>query len=118
MSLLIELCNVGLQLHSDVIILSHNPVVFFSIAPQLIVLPGMKIAASKVTVIQRRNVVGAAVSMHPEDCRKYGKLVPADQKLLKIRIVHIIGHKAADVRRPPRNSRKSDVQACLQLILQ
>ena len=118
MSLLIELCNVGLQLHSDVIILSHNPVVFFSIAPQLVVLPGMKIAASKVTIIQRRNVVGAAVSMHPEDSRKYRKFVPADQKLLKIRIVHIIGHKAADVRRPPRNSRKSDVQPRLQLILQ
>ena len=118
MSLLIELCNVGLQLHSDVIVLPHNPVVFFSIAPQLVVLPGMKIAASKVTVIQRRNVVGAAVSMHPEDRRKDGKLVPADQKLLEIRIVHVIRHKAPDVRRPPRNPRKSHIQACLQLILQ
>ena len=54
--------------------------------------------------------------MHAEHCGVGRELVPADQQLAEIRIIHVVGHEAADVGRPPRNAGKAHVQAALQLV--
>ena len=95
-----------------------DPVIFFSIAPQFIGLAGIQIAAAKVTVIERWNVVRSAVAVHTENSRINGKLIPSDQKLLEIRVIDIICHKAADIGCPPRNAGKTHIKAGLELIIE
>ena len=103
---------------ADVVIFLHDPVIFFSIAPQFIGLAGIQVAAAKIAVIERWNVVRSAVAVHTENSRVNGKLIPADQKLLEIRVVDIICHKATDIGCPPWNAGKTHIKAGLELIIE
>ena len=116
--LVIQLFDVIVHADADVVIFFHDPVIFFSIAPQFIGLAGIQVAAAKITVIERWNVVRSAVAVHTENSRVNGKLIPADQKLLEIRVVDIICHKAADIGCPPWNAGKTHIKAGLELIIE
>ena len=60
-------------------------------------LASVQAAAAEITVVEHRNVVWAAVAVHTEDSGIYCKLIPADQKLLEVRIVDIVCHETADI---------------------
>ena len=117
-SFLIKITDVIVHGDPDVIIFLHDPVILLAVAPELVGLAGVEVSAAPVAVIQGRNVVGASIAVHTENCGVNGKLIPANQKLLEIRIVHIVGHEAADIGGPPWDSRKAHVQACLKLIVE
>ncbi len=80
--LVIQLFDVIVHADADVVIFLHDPVIFFSIAPQFIGLAGIQIAAAKITVIERWNVVRSAVR------RAYGEQQSKRQ-------THTIGSEAA-----------------------
>ena len=73
-------------------------------------------SAAEILIGKRGDIMGASVAVHTENGREYCKFKPAQQKLLKVLILHIICHKSADVRGPPGNSRKSHIQSCAELI--
>ena len=99
-------------------LMDHDPVILLAVAPELVGLAGVEVSAAPVAVIQGRNVVGASIAVHTENCGVNGKLIPADQKLLEIRVVDIICHKAADIGCPPRNAGKTHIKAGLELIIE
>ena len=101
MGLLINGFDIALQLLPQAVIFLHDGIVFLAIAPKLVGLTGIKIASAPVPVIQRGNVLGPAVAVHPQHRRIHRKLVPADQQLPEGWVVHVLCHKAADVRCPP-----------------
>ena len=112
-----QIADVVMHPDADVIVLLHDPEVLLAVAPQLVRLAGVKIAAAPVAGVERRDVVRTAVAVHAHNRAEHRKFIPADQQLLPVRIVHIVRHEAADIRVPPRNSGESDVDACLHLIV-
>ena len=116
MGLGVEVSDVVVQGQADVVVFAQDGVICLAVAPQLVGLAGVQVAAAPVTIVQRGNVVGAAVAVHAQDGGVYRELVPADQQLAEIRVVHVVRHEAAHVRRPPGYARKAHVEPALQLV--
>ena len=64
--------------NTDIIVFFHDSVIVFSVAPEFIGLACVQISAAPVSVIQRRNIVGTAVSVHTQDRGINRKLIPSD----------------------------------------
>ena len=116
MSLLIQLLDVIMHGNTDIIVFFHDCIIILTIAPKLVGLTGMQVSATPVSVIKRRNIVWSSISMHTKYCRINCELIPANQKLAEIGIIHIIRHEATDIGCPPGNSCKSHVKSALQLV--
>ena len=100
----------------DLVIPAHDAVIVLTVAPKLVGLSGVHVASAALPVVKPGDRVGAAVSVHPKDCRVNRELVPADEKLPELRVLYIVCHETADIGRPPGDARYSDVESAADLI--
>ena len=118
MGLGVQGADISTHIHAEVIVFPQDGVGLLPVAPQLVGLAGLKVAAAPAPLVQGRDVVGAPVSVHPQHRGIHRELEPAHQQLPEVRIVYVVGHEPADIRGPPGDARQAHVQPALDLIRQ
>jgi hypothetical protein len=60
--------DIVMHSNTDIVVALHNLVIVFAVAPKLIGLTGVQIAAAEISGVKRRNIVGASVAVHTKNC--------------------------------------------------
>ena len=68
MCFFVKMLDIVMHSNTDIVVALHNLVIVFAVAPKLIGLTGVQIAAAEISGVKRRNVVGASVAVHTKNC--------------------------------------------------